>query len=418
MQLFQKFFNNLFYPFFIGITITIVFVIVMININTFNTIDQKTSQNIISIEKKHSEININTITIILLNDLLKIQLGMQQQILLYEEIAKKVNNSDIVNKTIQDYLYNYYDLKEMNLTDINLNSSIKDAFRNKTDFFSSWFVDQYTRNNNLTDTTTDLYKQLLIYSYLIQSIYSFRTSIDIVTRISFYFESTNLYITFPYDEHRILNNTEKLPWCTDENGNIYNVFNFKCNFEYEYIRISDDTICDINNEDQKNRTIFIFNAKRNTSPYYNENYAFCIRFKDILTDNKSDIFLCADINNDKIFNLFEDLNRNIKGSFVITSVGFQNMFFYPNILSEDYDSFSELIYKWTETFYLTEKIHFMKNIQRKLTSNYYKYIKNNRINKIKNEPMELFKPIILDDVDNFFYLNGYQIFYISYIIRK
>ena len=311
MQLFQKFFNNLFYPFFIGLIITIVFVIVIINIYTFNIIDLKTSQNIISIEKKRSEISINTLTILLLNDLIKVQLGMHQDILLYEEIAKKLINSNLDNTTIQDYLFNYYDLKTMNLTDINLNNKINDTFRNETDFFSSWFVDQYTTKENLTDKNSTLYKQLLIYSYIVQSLYSFLTSTsDIVTSISFYFESTNLYITFPYDENRIMNNTEKLPWCTDENGNIFQVFNFKCSFIYEYIRISDDTICDINNMDQKNRTIFIFNAKRDTSPYYNEHYSFCIRFIDTLT-NKSDIYLCADIKNNKIFNLFEDLNRRV-----------------------------------------------------------------------------------------------------------
>ena len=88
------------------------------------------------------------------------------------------------------------------------------------------------------------------------------------------------------------------------------------------------------------------------------------------------------------------------------------MFFYPNILSRNYDSFSELIYRWTESFYLSEKIDFIKNVQRKLTSNYYKYID---IEKIKNEPMELFRPI-LDDADNYFYLNGYKIHYSIYPI--
>ena len=412
MQLFKKFFNNLFYPFFIGIIITIVFVIVIVNLNTFNTIDLKTSHNIISIEKKRSEININTITILLLNDLLKVQLGLQQQILFYEEIANKLNNLEGEELTIQDYLYNYYELKEMNLTKINLESDYKDSIRNITDFYSSWFVDQYTTKNNLTDKNTTIYKQLLIYSYLIQSIYSFRTSIsEIVSAIHFYFESTNLYISFPYDETRILNNTEKVPWCTDQNGNLFEVFNFKCNFAYEYIRISDDNICDINNEDQKHRKIFIFNAKRNSSPYFNENYAFCIRFNDTLTNDA--IYLCADINNKKIFNLFEELNRNIKGSFIITSVGFQNMFFYPNILNREYNSFSELIYRWTEIFYLSEKIEFIKKIQKRLTSNYYKKID---IEKIKNEPMELFKPVILNDVDDFFYLNGEKIYYDIYPI--
>ena len=412
MELFKKFFNNLFYPFLIGIIITVIYVIVIINMITFKKIDLKTSHNIISLEKKYSEIIINTVTILFLNDLLKIQLGLQQQISFYTEIIKKFKNSNFQNLKIQDYLYNYYELKEMNFTQINIDSDIKDEIRNVTDFYSLWFVDKYTNKQNLTNKNTTLYKQLLIYSYLIQSIYSFREPMsDYLTAIHFYFQSTNLYISFPYNKNMILEEANNPPWCTDRNGNLVTIFNFKCYHYYELIKLTDYNLFDLNTKEQINRKIFIFNLKRNISSYFDENYIMCIMFNEILTPYEA--YICADLNNVKLFNIFEDFNKLLKGSFIITSVGFKSMFFYPLIKKRNYNSISELIYMWTETYYLKEKIDFIKNIQRKLTSNYYKYID---FEKIRDDPMELFKPVKLNDVNDYFYLHGEKIYYDIYPI--
>ena len=412
MELFKKFFNNLFYPFFIGLIITISYVIVIVNINTFNVIDLKTSKNIISIEKKYSSVNINTVTILLLNDLSKIQLGMQQQILFYNDLASKCKNSNFNNIHIQDYIYNYYELKNMNLTEINLNNSIKDKIRNITDIYSLWFVDQYTTEQNLTNKNTLLYKHLLLYSYLIQSIYCFWSSIsEILTAIHFYFESSNLYISFPYNQSIVLDNNTNPPWCTDENGDLYTIFRFKCYYIYELIKLTEDSIFDINNLDQTNRKIFIFNTNRNVSNYYDENYVMCIKFNDIISN--SDAYICADINSKKLFNSLEDFNRLLKGSFIITSIGFKNMFFYPLFYKRHYNSLSELIYTWTKPFYLKEKIDFIKNIQRRLTSNYYKKID---IEEIKKNPMKLFNSLKINDFNDYFYLNGEKIYYEIYPI--
>ena len=411
MELFKKFFNNLFYPFLIGIAITIIFVIIIVNIFTFNKIDLKTSKNILSIEKKHSEIIINTISELLLNDLLKVQLGLQQQIIYFNEVAKITKKEYYYTLNIQDYLYNYYDLKNMNLTEINLNYKTNDPNRNITDFYSSWFVDQYTTSKNLNKNST-LFKQLLIYSYLTQYIYTLRTSIsEIITSLHFYFESTNLFITFPYDEKVILNDTINPPWCTDENGNLIKVFNFKCYYSYELIELTKDTTFDVNSENQSHRKIYIFNSKKNISTYFDNNYIMCIKFKDELTNDTA--FLCAHLNKNKLFKSFEDYNMQLKGSFIITSVGFQNMFFYPYILQINYNSFSELIYTWSKTFYLTEKMDFIKSIQKRFTSNYIKYI---NIKDIKEIPMDLFRPVNLSGVKDYFSLNGEKIYYDIYPI--
>jgi hypothetical protein len=233
----------------------------MTNVNTFNNIDLKTSKNIVSIEKKYSEININSVSVLLLNDIVKIQLGLQQQIFFYNELAEKHTNKSFFDKLkIQNYVHNYFDLKKMNYTDINLKSKYSDKLRNETDFYASWFVDQYTTGNNLTNKNSNLYKHVLIYSYLIQSIYSFRTSLsDLVGGIHFYFESSNCLISFPYNENLILNESIQNPsWCTDENGNLYTIFSFKCYFAYELIKLANDNIFDINNEDQLHRKIYIF----------------------------------------------------------------------------------------------------------------------------------------------------------------
>ena len=313
MELFNKFFNYLFYPFLIGIIITIVSIIVFINTITFKRIDLKTSQNIVSIEKKKTEININTISVLLLNDLVKVQLGLQQQILFYGETINRINNLKMENITLQNYTYNYYELKEMNLTEINLKNK-KDDIRNMTDFFSVWFVDENIRNISAINKNKNLYKQLLGYSYITQSIYSFWTSLsDLIFSIHFFFESTNLYITFPYYEDRILDvNIDNPSWCTDENGNLYNSFKFTCYLPYELIKLADDSIFDINNNGQSHRKIYIFNTRRNTNSYFNNHYIMCIKFIDVLTDGNS--YICADINNNKLFSTFENFNRLLKGA--------------------------------------------------------------------------------------------------------
>ena len=308
----------------------------------------------------------------------------------------------------------------MNFTDINLNSTIKDNNRKITDFFSSWFVDQYTTKKNLTDKNSKLYKQILIYSYLIQSIYSFRTSLyDIVSSIQFYFESTKLLISFPFNPNLILHESiVNPPWCTDENGNLYTIFNFKCYFAYELINLADSNIFDINNKDQLSRKIYIFNAMKKETAYFKLYYVMCIKFNADLSDKNehnynSNAYICADISKEKLFNIFEDFNRLLKGYFVITSVGFKSLFYHPLIAQEGYNTIGELIYKWSKTFYLTEKIDFFKNVQNRLTSNYIKKID---INKIKKEPMELFNPIPLNDTVDYFYLNGEKIYFNIYPI--
>ena len=89
------------------------------------------------------------------------------------------------------------------------------------------------------------------------------------------------------------------------------------------------------------------------------------------------------------------------------------MFYYPYIKNKYYNSISELIYSWSKVFYLCEKIDFIKNIQKTMTSNYYKNID---LEEIKNEPMEFFKPVKLKNVDDFFYMNGEKIYYDIYPI--
>ena len=414
MDLFRKFFNNLFYPFLFGIIITIIFVIVMTNVNTFNNIDLKTSKNIVAIEKKYSEININSVSVLLLNDIVKIQLGLQQQIFFYNELAEKSSNKTFFSKLkIQNYVHNYFDLREMNFTDINLKSKYSDNLRNETDFYASWFVDQYTTGKNLSNKNSNLYKHVLIYSYLIQSIYSFRTSLsDLVGGIHFYFESSNCLISFPYNQNLILNESiQNPPWCTDENGNLYTIFNFKCYFAYELIQLANDNIFDMNNEDQLHRKIYIFNAMKKDTAYFRLNYVMCIKFNDSLSGH--DAYICADIYKEKLFNIFEDFNRLLKGYFVITSVGFKTLFYHPLMAKEPYNTISELLYKWTKTFYLTEKMDFFKNVQTRMTSNYIRLID---IEQIKQEPMELFNNIKLDNTIDHFYLNGEKIYFNIYPI--
>ena len=68
----------------------------------------------------------------------------------------------------------------------------------------------------------------------------------------------------------------------------------------------------------------------------------CIKFNVAISGN--DAYICIDINNKKLFNTLEYFNKLLKGSFIITSIGFKNIFFYPLFFKRNYNSLSAFIY--------------------------------------------------------------------------
>ena len=89
MKLEDKFFNAFFYPFLIGIILSIIIVGVILAIYSNNYLDKKSAQDIYELEKKYATININSINILLSNFLIKVQIGLQEQLTFYQKLLQK-----------------------------------------------------------------------------------------------------------------------------------------------------------------------------------------------------------------------------------------------------------------------------------------------------------------------------------------
>ena len=125
-----------------------------------------------------------------------------------------------------------------------------------------------------------------------------------------------------------------------------------------------------NNEDyliNENRTIFITNFYNFVDDDTEREYSICIEFDDPITNGKGYAF--ADVNNEDMVASLENLNSNIIGYFLISNVGFSNVFYYPEGPISPRTSL-ENIYKWDLSYNLEEKNYFYNNIRKIFSSNY------------------------------------------------
>ena len=113
MKLEDKFFNAFFYPFLIGIILSIIIVGVILAIYSNNYLDKKSAQDIYELEKKYATININSINILLSNFLIKVQIGLQEQLTFYQKIASKI--TDRSKSKIGKDVYNVVNLEDLDL---------------------------------------------------------------------------------------------------------------------------------------------------------------------------------------------------------------------------------------------------------------------------------------------------------------
>ena len=93
MKLEEKFFKSFFYPFLICSILSTLIVTTFLGLFTNTNYDKRTNSNIINLETKYSKINIKSVNTILTTILLKIQASLNEQILYYQRIAKKVINT-------------------------------------------------------------------------------------------------------------------------------------------------------------------------------------------------------------------------------------------------------------------------------------------------------------------------------------
>ena len=188
MKLENKFQSAFFYPFLIGVILSIIIVSFIIYFYSNDYLDKKSAEDIYNLEKKFATININSINVLLSNALLKVQVGLHEQLTFYENIASQI---DSINMRLQSTINS--DVK--NVIELINNSNLINPAREI--YYSIWFVDRNLTEDKLVKKG-NLYQQLSVYSQLTQSLYSVWSSMnDILLNIYFLFDDTNLYIGYP-----------------------------------------------------------------------------------------------------------------------------------------------------------------------------------------------------------------------------
>ena len=388
MNLEKQFFNSFFYSFFIGLLLCSIIVITFCVIFTNNYIDKITGNNIIYLSKEYSKININSIKAIVSSSLLKVQLGLNELIIYYQKIAKKVksNNPDLNRNINDDYLKCVLDFDET-INENNINTSI----------MAYWLLDSETNLAKLKQNS-DEKNQLISISNMVKNIFSiFYATNATLQNFYFYFESTELYASFPlkYDIkngfiEEILNFKNPV-WCTDKNGEIYKIYKTKCRGFYNNIKKAKSDVFDINHKDNENRSIFITDFYLQVGTELEIVFTICLEFTDQISDKLA--YLCCDVNANELNYNFDNINSKLIGYFFINSVGFIYPFYFPKT-SEEGITITENIYDRRKKFFLKEKTQFSNNIQKYISSNYIKYINDSFDKEIyingKNKNEQLF----------------------------
>ena len=402
MKLEKIFFRSFFYPFLIGVLMSMITVTYFLGKFTHNYIDQRTGKNVVDLEKEYAEININSVNKILTTSLLKIQISLNEQILYYQKLSNRTK--DLTNQKINDYL--------KCLLDIDDEFILKN--RKNFKYVGFWFIDNNTTFESLEDDSfTKL--QLIVFSNIIQNVYTtLEATNTLVPYFYFMFDKTDLFINFPIEYDYLLNNLnvytnfeDNPSWCTDSNGKIYKTYKFKCREFYLNFQKSKQKKFDINFSDQENKTIHLTNPYKDLGQDNNPNiFTMCIDFYDPISNGIA--YACADVYQDNLLFSFDNFNSKLVGYFLISLVGLNKVFYFPQL-----DDFSrtpaENIFRWDRKFYLKEKTDFINNVQNLITSNYIKYI-NGSNNVFVNE----IKINGVNTSEQYFYFNGVKYYFSLY----
>ena len=402
MKLEKIFFRSFFYPFLIGVLMSMITVTYFLGKFTHNYIDERTGKNVVDLEKEYAEININSVNKILTTSLLKIQISLNEQILYYQKLSNRTK--DLTNQKINDYL--------KCLLDIDDEFILKN--RKNFKYVGFWFIDNNTTFESLEDDSfTKL--QLIVFSNIIQNVYTtLEATNTLVPYFYFMFDKTDLFINFPIEYDYLLNNLnvytnfeDNPSWCTDSNGKIYKTYKFKCREFYLNFQKSKQKKFDINFSDQENKTIHLTNPYKDLGQDNNPNiFTMCIDFYDPISNGIA--YACADVYQDNLLFSFDNFNSKLVGYFLISLVGLNKVFYFPQL-----DDFSrtpaENIFRWDRKFYLKEKTDFINNVQNLITSNYIKYI-NGSNNVFVNE----IKINGVNTSEQYFYFNGVKYYFSLY----
>ena len=115
MKLERHCFTAFSYPFLFGILSSIIIVFSILFDYSTDYLDKRTDKDISDIEKKYAITNINSVNILLSRVLLKVQVGLQEQITLYEDIASNLNGKKKMENKINNYVKNLQYILNNNL---------------------------------------------------------------------------------------------------------------------------------------------------------------------------------------------------------------------------------------------------------------------------------------------------------------
>ena len=405
MELSEQFYHSFFYTFLVGVVLSFLAIAIFSIIFTNTYIDKKTGDNILELEKQFAKVNLNSMNIIITSSITKIQQSLNELISSYIKAANIVKN----NENIHINLTNNNFFKGL----LSLTPSFLEENKHLMEYIAYWVIDEFTDETNVKPNSTEE-KQLYSFSSIIQNIYStFSSSNYSSICYYFYFDSSELFISYPliYDYEseflKVMLNYEDNPkWCTDKNGNIYKTYKAKCRDYYVNSQKAKTTLFDNNSKDNKNRTIFVTDFYQDLRQPKSANiYTMCIQFKDPISGQNA--YACSDIAKDSLVSNSENINSKISGYFFITLVGFNHLFYFPQMIEEALTP-SEAIFTWDKNFFVKEKDDFINYIQKLMTSNYIKYINDS-----------LWDEIYLNGENNsgqYFYFNGEKNYFSLYPI--
>ena len=374
MKLERIFFKSFFYPFLAGIFLTTLILSIFLVIYTDGFYDKRISKNIIDLEKQNSKININSANVLVSTYFSKLQIYLNELILFYQKMANDLLKDENSHTFHSDYL----------VSAVTADEEFCDEYYYESQHMGVWVYDQYSTNENLDDSKKDIKQQLIAYSNIIPNL-------DIILDVtwydaspySFYFEKTELYITFPLYEEcffrwlgylteftEIYENST----CMDEKGENYKVYKMKCQGFFINMLKSKTNTFDNNFLSDQNKTILINNFYFDMPIYEHHDLTICIEFDDPISRGKG--YACVDTNYDDLNFSLDNLNSNIKGYFFISNIGFNNVFFFPMSTTTSKIP-TQYIFDWNFSFYLDEKVNFYYNIKNFFSSNYINNIGDN-----------------------------------------
>ena len=189
MKLEEKFFNAFFYPFLVAILLSSLIITTLLGLFTNNNMLEKTYNNIINLEKKNEKLIINSAQDIVTTSIQKEQASLNEQIMFYQRMANKILKSK------ENYELDTKFLK----CSINLDEDYCEDYEEESAYTAIWILDDETNEDNLDDESKiEVKQQLISYTKIIQNIDAcYQTTKPDTLCYYFYFEKTELYISYP-----------------------------------------------------------------------------------------------------------------------------------------------------------------------------------------------------------------------------